>query len=109
MPSNNGTFNGPTYQVLPILPRSLPFWSAYNPFKGEDDWAWGNNKATILFVCMMVFAGIIIIVVANIFAQRRHKKQFIGPGEAYEVPSEDDTKESKSEGKIVMHYDNELL
>ena len=82
-----------------IPPQPLPWWRRYNPFGRNNDWAWGNNKATFLFAGGMVAAFLLIVVVCHYYAKNRHKRsQFVAPAassstdaaaKAYEVPADE--------------------
>ena len=87
-------------RVVPSLrSKQLPWWRRYNPFGKDNDWEWGNNKATFLFAGGMVAAFLLIVVVCHFYAKRRHKRsQFVAPaassstdaaGKAYEVPADE--------------------
>lgn len=83
--------------ALPIIyPRPLPWYLPFNPFASDDDFEWGNNKATFLFVGLMVFGVILIIVVAHFYAKRRHKSKFVAQ-EVYEVSG-------ASNVKMLRHF-----
>ena len=76
-------------------PAPSPWWVRYNPFSRKNDWAWGNNKATWLFVGLMVGGFLVIMLLVSWWARRRHSNQFVGPtaaksaaAAAYEVPSD---------------------
>ena len=77
-----------TNPPLILSPRPLPFYLAYNPFASDDDFEWGNNKATFLFVGFMVFGVLLIVVVAHFFAKGRYKSKLISQ-EVYEVSTSD--------------------
>ena len=84
-----------------IYPRPLPFYLAYNPFASDDDFEWGNNKATFLFVGLMVFGVLLIVVAAHFFAKRRYKSKFVSQ-EVYEVSSsEAPTQQTNTEPLIA--------
>jgi len=83
--------------LLWFPPAVTPWWVRYNPFNRKNDWAWGNNKATWLFVGLMVGGFLLIMLLVSWWAKRRHSNQFVGPASAgsakaaaaaaYEVPS----------------------